>query len=168
MSIKYKLLFEIVDAINRNYDQNVFHITIKDIKRMAKKYSDLDISDKSRGSFYVYILKELETQGFIEKRGKFYRIINPIYLLEVKVEGLITPKGETIKKIHKKKQKKIESKKFETINDNNLCQNCNRRKANPKHRHINHARDEIRFFCSKECKLNWIFEYQKYQKYQEE
>lgn len=131
MSVRRMILIEVINAINYYYSKKSQRIDVK----MIKRFNGIDKSNRSRTGFYNHHLKLLEKSGLIKKDQFFkkrgYKILKPISSFKFN-------NGKTVN--------------FEI----NICENC-RNECKKKIFHINVSRNETHVFCSKECKLRWIF-----------
>jgi len=134
MNIKKMILLEIIAAINYNYSKNRSLITVG----LIKKINGIDKSNRSRTVLYIHHLKFLEKLGFIKRDHRFSSTSKARYKILKRISSFKFDDGKTVN--------------FEI----NICDYC-RTDCKKKFFHINISRNETHVFCSKECKLRWIF-----------
>lgn len=147
MNVRLQVFNEVISAINHRYDIKYKRIDVKTIKKM----NNIEKNDRSKTSFYNFVLRELINQGYIEKKEKtYYRILK-------KVDKVVIPNFQN--------NKKHSTKRLEEPRNPlnlNICYYCGKTiTSRNKTYHINVSRQIKYAFCNKECKIKWIYKIQR-------
>ena len=157
MNIRLQQFTEVISAVNHRFDINYKRIDVKTIKRL----NNIEKGNRSKTSFYNFVLRVLVKQGYIKKEEKtYYRILKRVDKIQINTK--LSNKNDLTKETKERAKSLYEIEEVKKPLDFNICHFCgNIINSRKKVYHINVSRGTKLPFCNNECKKSWIYKIQK-------
>lgn len=153
MSVRLRIITEVVKAINHIYDLKYQHVSIK----MIKTLNNIEKGNRTRSNYYRYFLDILNLLGVVDKLNKKWKILRPISKEDI----------EKLMEYHKKRTKTKADKLVLTFMRENReeiedllekkCEFCEEKITKKPVYHFNNTTQQKHIFCSDKCRNEWIY-----------